>query len=612
MVGFKQLETLNKCLIDWNINYSVYPYNGYTINEVLMQFYDAINKGIITINEYTNLISAVIEWVKNEGLKEEVTKSINKLIDDGTLSNIINNELLGGLLHEIEKLKETLEETDEELKKELSNFQKNVQDILNNRFKIERNNINAIGVNSSNGVYQREHNNIYDYDKLRLLEGVYSYYGEQYYPSVNLDENGKINFNGILKITSQPNIDADYNMVIVSKIFHFDIKNNIGVPMSGYVVGVSDADFNDRTLIPCLLKTDGTLLIKNIGYPNKYYNRIELFNLSFNTIEFGKDVIRLNTQNKIKESVNYSKKTLSTLLFFSDVHNEMFSNNRYNMLNEVNYINDVLNPVAIVHGGDNIVEPFHKNNNVSRDNVIALHKEILSSMPFGKLVFANGNHDNNALQDYPNNTNTTIFPGMIKTFLNNPNFIFAGSELYYGYVDYPSHKTRIVVFDVYENDFKAPYGSPPRCSEEQILWHAKNSFKMPYSDWVTVIVSHNAPIDRAEEGILSNSQQLRSLVECYNKGINYNVLGNTISFSEQGRRDVPVWLYGHIHYDNIQKINDINYVSIAQSWCVDTHGLKRYKGTEKDCCIDIINIVPVDRKVYFTRVGAGENRFVTY
>lgn len=135
---------------------------------------------------------------------------------------------------------------------------------------------------------------------------------------------------------------------------------------------------------------------------------------------------------------------------------------------------------------------------------------------------------------------------------------------------------------------------------------------MPYSDWVTVIVSHNAPIDRAEEGILSNSQQLRSLVECYNKGINYNVLGNTISFSEQGRRDVPVWLYGHIHYDNIQKINDINYVSIAQSWCVDTHGLKRYKGTEKDCCIDIINIVPVDRKVYFTRVGAGENRFVTY
>ena len=256
MVGFKQLETLNKCLIDWNINYSVYPYNGYTINEVLMQFYDAINKGIITINEYTNLISAVIEWVKNEGLKEEVTKSINKLIDDGTLSNIINNELLGGLLHEIEKLKETLEETDEELKKELSNFQKNVQDILNNRFKIERNNINAIGVNSSNGVYQREHNNIYDYDKLRLLEGVYSYYGEQYYPSVNLDENGKINFNGILKITSQPNIDADYNMVIVSKIFHFDIKNNIGVPMSGYVVGVSDADFNDRTLIPCLLKTE--------------------------------------------------------------------------------------------------------------------------------------------------------------------------------------------------------------------------------------------------------------------------------------------------------------------------------------------------------------------
>lgn len=97
MVGFKQLETLNKCLIDWNVNYSVYPYNGYTINEVLMQFFDAINKGIITINEYTNLVSAVMEWVKKEGLKEEVTKALDKLVNDGTIENIINNEIFAEL-----------------------------------------------------------------------------------------------------------------------------------------------------------------------------------------------------------------------------------------------------------------------------------------------------------------------------------------------------------------------------------------------------------------------------------------------------------------------------------------------------------------------------------
>lgn len=109
MLKFKQLETLNQCLVDWNVNYSVYPYNGYTINEVLMQFYDAINKGIITINEYTNLINAVLDWVKKEGLQQEVSNKLKEWLDDGTLANLINEQLLGDIIKNIDSIETNLD-----------------------------------------------------------------------------------------------------------------------------------------------------------------------------------------------------------------------------------------------------------------------------------------------------------------------------------------------------------------------------------------------------------------------------------------------------------------------------------------------------------------------
>lgn len=123
MINFNQLERLNNCLVDWNVNYSVYPYNGYTVNEVLCQFFDAINKGIITINEYTNLITGVLNWIKEEGLKEEVEKELDKWLQDGTLENIINQKLLGDILEQISDLEDVDKNLKEGLKGLLNNFE---------------------------------------------------------------------------------------------------------------------------------------------------------------------------------------------------------------------------------------------------------------------------------------------------------------------------------------------------------------------------------------------------------------------------------------------------------------------------------------------------------
>ena len=117
MINFNQLETLNKCLIDWNVNYSVYPYNGYTINEVLCQFFDAINKGIITINEYTKMICAIMEWIKEEGLKEEVEKALDKMVEDGTFDDILNEKLLGDIMERLDEVENTNKEQSKAIEK---------------------------------------------------------------------------------------------------------------------------------------------------------------------------------------------------------------------------------------------------------------------------------------------------------------------------------------------------------------------------------------------------------------------------------------------------------------------------------------------------------------
>ena len=104
-MNFKQLDLLKNSLIDWNVNYSVYPYNGYTINEVLCQFFDAINKGIVVINDYTKWVDELLNWVKAEGLKEEVVKALENMIETGKIEDIINNEIFGDINTDITELK---------------------------------------------------------------------------------------------------------------------------------------------------------------------------------------------------------------------------------------------------------------------------------------------------------------------------------------------------------------------------------------------------------------------------------------------------------------------------------------------------------------------------
>lgn len=94
-MNIKELE--NKCLKP--ILYSVYGNDlcGDTSQDLLSNMVAYINEVIGQTNDNTKLVQGLYDYVKNQGLSEEVAKQIQIMIDNGTFDRIINQEVFGDL-----------------------------------------------------------------------------------------------------------------------------------------------------------------------------------------------------------------------------------------------------------------------------------------------------------------------------------------------------------------------------------------------------------------------------------------------------------------------------------------------------------------------------------
>lgn len=93
------INKLDKHNLNCNI-FSVYDYDGLTMQELLCQFFTKINECI----EVSNNSLSFLEWLKSIGLKEEVAIYLDKMVTDGTLNNIINHSIFNELSSKIESV----------------------------------------------------------------------------------------------------------------------------------------------------------------------------------------------------------------------------------------------------------------------------------------------------------------------------------------------------------------------------------------------------------------------------------------------------------------------------------------------------------------------------
>lgn len=98
------IEKLEKNNLKCNV-FSVYDYDGLTMQELLCQFFNKINECVDVSNEGLS----ILEWLYNTGLKVEVTKKLEEYITNGTIANIINKEIFNELNNLIQAIKIRIE-----------------------------------------------------------------------------------------------------------------------------------------------------------------------------------------------------------------------------------------------------------------------------------------------------------------------------------------------------------------------------------------------------------------------------------------------------------------------------------------------------------------------
>lgn len=126
----KQIEKLNKTLVKWGCHYQVYDCDGYTVEELLMQFFYKINEIIGNVNEYSKLVSALIEWIIGEGLKDAVSDKLDEMKQDGSLADVINKQIFQDLNNRIEDIALSFEDYKILIRSELDNFESEMQEKL--------------------------------------------------------------------------------------------------------------------------------------------------------------------------------------------------------------------------------------------------------------------------------------------------------------------------------------------------------------------------------------------------------------------------------------------------------------------------------------------------
>lgn len=122
---------INKLNGNLELNCSIfnsYDYNDLSLNELLCTFFTKINECI----DISNRSLTFIEWLVNIGLSQEVSKILNEWLEDGTLAQIINEDIFKELNQKIQLLSDKIDNDINLIRTENENFKNEINNKINN------------------------------------------------------------------------------------------------------------------------------------------------------------------------------------------------------------------------------------------------------------------------------------------------------------------------------------------------------------------------------------------------------------------------------------------------------------------------------------------------
>ena len=119
---------------------SVYKFNDFTLNEVICKLAQKMDEVITQSNESFNYL----EWLKEQGLPDEVISILSAWKEDGTLTTLINDVLLKNIQENIDSINSELNTIEDDFNSQL--------DTIENNFNLFKNNNGCISFTELGGI----------------------------------------------------------------------------------------------------------------------------------------------------------------------------------------------------------------------------------------------------------------------------------------------------------------------------------------------------------------------------------------------------------------------------------------------------------------------------
>ena len=305
----------------------VYDFSEMTNEELRCRFFQKLEECIETCNS----TSEVVDWLKNEGLEQEVNDFITKLLEDGTIANLINATILSNKVD-----KEEFNTTTETINNNLDNINKQLTNkATKNDLEVERNRINnltQLQEGSTTGDAELIDGRIGadSYTYTTIGQSIRSQIGR-----INDELFTNIGFNklNLTFITGNYNLNGE----IVTGDTNFRSEINV---KPGEIYKIKGGSFWQMPLY-VILNNSGTMISK---FPTTATN--EVYEKEVSITESGKLVINYSTK-RVGSDEQYKpvcyKKVFNSKI--NEVENKI-SNNKALIINNSNKLNDFKNLVT--------------------------------------------------------------------------------------------------------------------------------------------------------------------------------------------------------------------------------------------------------------------------
>ncbi len=331
---------------------------------------------------------------------------------------------------------------------------------------------------------------------------------------------------------------------------------------------------------------------------------------------------------KIQEVQNKSSITFG---FMTDIHYSHTFNHNIRMSRAVNAYRDIANKVGcnrLILGGDYSNEgwlPYKKRG----------YRELRNHLAEFNYLPVNGNHEDNVIWDNclqePTAPHRIPKEDVYNLFFNHlpslgAEFDKENPDLYY-YFDDAANNVRYIFVDVC--DFPKKYFNTLdmhlSMSQKQIDWLINKALDVEEGTDI-VVVGHTAVFpdkyDEATDDSDDRIYYLNDILDAYKKGEKLNKKYGSGDFEinvdadfSKKKGNIIAYFAGHWHKDIIQHSKTgIPYIYVANFIMYNEKGhvLERRDGDKTELIFDMVTIDREKKTIYLHRVGAGEDRIVSY